>query len=417
MADYYIDPETGERVYYDEEEDERIERMIAEESDARPFMPSPNRYESRPVGPLEGTRTSRGKIAQALLDMEDERIPERPPMLDDVDITPRGPGESARIIGYGRRAMLQKPGETDWLTPGGNVASPEYVRDIEETMGALDRGEMSETQLRQKIGQQEGVTSWGGERITPPGGPPSATELKTFEDRMAFEEYHKPEIEKNAKAMADEMMIRRTKNRTVTGDALMKDSVLNARDVADQAAWQNTFQRNYDAGMKDLDQFVRQTQIVEERKEAAALAERERDANRAEENVRKAAERAEKAGTKAEADAIKKERQADADYEKLVKEFLKYTTRDGEAIEPPPEVIPMLKKKADKAGFRFERWAGKTAEVDIPFLGKFGGNETDVQWKLVPKEKGSSAPTKKLIGRKGGQPVYDIGDGKWQVGD
>lgn len=104
---------------------------------------------------------------------------------------------------------------------------------------------------------------------------------------------------------------------------------------------------------------------------------------------------------------------------KRLSDMIAIATEGGK--EPSAIDIAVIQDMADKAGYEFKKLiTGKTAERYL--FNKdwsWGGKETS-QWQLVPKsisEKKKPGKTKKLIGTKGGKPVYDLGNGKWQIGD
>jgi hypothetical protein len=165
--------------------DETLQEWVDDgESEAVNIPPRPpENLMGVPVGPREGRLTSKGIIAKATM-------PTPPPVAYEE---PSGP--SAQIVGYGKRLMLQKPGAEEWLTPSGETATPEYIKDVQDTMGALDRGEMSDTQLTEKIRSQEGQ---------PPGRKPTKGDLNIVSfvnDHMKEQE---PELRKKAAEAGDE---------------------------------------------------------------------------------------------------------------------------------------------------------------------------------------------------------------------
>ncbi len=176
------------------------EEEFPEVPGARPFMPAPSRYDTRQLEP-RGDRsysipaTDPAVLMDARRKTELDKLIAKPRLFNNVSyetqpgVSPRGSVEPGMITGYGTRVMLKKPGESAWLTPGGAEASPEYVGDIQDIMGKMDRGEMSETQLKERIKSQEG---------RPPGPKPSEGVI----DRMEFTKVHMtekdPELQERA---------------------------------------------------------------------------------------------------------------------------------------------------------------------------------------------------------------------------
>jgi cell fate (sporulation/competence/biofilm development) regulator YlbF (YheA/YmcA/DUF963 family) len=105
---------------------------------------------------------------------------------------------------------------------------------------------------------------------------------------------------------------------------------------------------------------------------------------------------------------------------KRLGDMITTATQDGK--EPTANEIELIKTEAAKSGYDFEKFTGKSAVYGIPGTNlNWGGNETS-EWRLVPKSATGrpakvSGGTKKLLGTKNGKPVYDVGNGEWQVGD
>ncbi len=199
---YYIDPETGEPVFYDEQEDALTEQMIMDEPplDARPFMPTAGRYESRPVGPPEGRRTTKGEIAQSLLDMEAarNRIPPKPTLLNDVSYETQ-PGVPVR-----------GSVEPTLLTNIEQYRGKPKSLFIDENEGELIRYDES----GQEVGER-GIT----EKRKPPGPKPTLDKL----DRMEFTNLHMKEKDPELQERAEKATAEWENSIPYTTRALKKD--------------------------------------------------------------------------------------------------------------------------------------------------------------------------------------------------
>jgi len=101
---------------------------------------------------------------------------------------------------------------------------------------------------------------------------------------------------------------------------------------------------------------------------------------------------------------------------KRLSDMVAIATEGGK--EPSVSDIAVIQDMADKTGYEFKKLTGKTAERYLFSKDwSWGGKETS-QWQLVPKKTGKAKTvTKRLIGTKGGKPVYDLGNGKWQIGE
>jgi hypothetical protein len=79
-------------------------------------------------------------------------------LIPDEVIPPKPPPEVAGTIeGYGTRVISDKGNQGVWTGPGGEVASPDYVKDIQDTIAQVDSGVMSEPALREKIYDQQKI--------------------------------------------------------------------------------------------------------------------------------------------------------------------------------------------------------------------------------------------------------------------
>jgi hypothetical protein len=98
---------------------------------------------------------------------------------------------------------------------------------------------------------------------------------------------------------------------------------------------------------------------------------------------------------------------------KRLGEMITAATNSGKE-DPSANDKALITKAANMAGYDFVNTKGSTPGV------LWGTNPTST-WDLVPKVATTISKTggngKKQIGTKGGKPVYDLGNGQWQVGD
>jgi hypothetical protein len=173
-------------MWVQDENGEWFDDGLPEEEVAVPFMPPPNRYESRPVGPSAGRRTGKGELAQIMLDMESERtrIPPRPTLLNNVSYEAQ-PGQVQR-------------GAVDptLLTNIDQYRGKPNSLFIDENEGELIRYDES--------GQETGERGITEKKIRPPGPKPTPDKL----DRMLFTKEHMtgkdPELQERAEKAAKE---------------------------------------------------------------------------------------------------------------------------------------------------------------------------------------------------------------------
>ncbi len=234
------DPETGE--WYDDENVEMYEPQTIPERP--PFRDT----EPTPLGMGLGGRYVAPRGVRSVSLPPDTR---QPTLLNDVSyeeqpgVPPRGSVEPGMITGYGTRVMLRKPGESAWLTPGGVEAPPEYVRDVEETMSALDRGEMSETQLKEKIKRQE----------RPPGPEPTPEKL----DRVLFTKSHMEEQDSKLQERA-EKATREWENSIPYSTRALKPEVFNMKRAEVRKAFYNEY-RNEELQL--VDKYITERQAAD----------------------------------------------------------------------------------------------------------------------------------------------------------
>ncbi len=175
----------------------------------RPLERYPNLHEKYPQGIRTGSLLGGSYIGNPEQDMEDYLIRQKEAQATRDKILgrdqpsqyvtyerPKGfhpDYQNAQIIGYGTRSMYRHEGmpeDTPWMRRAGVEASPEYIMDVIDTMKDYDRGEMSETQLREKIKGQE----------KPPGRKPTEGEINIVD----FVNFHMNEVEPKLREQAKE---------------------------------------------------------------------------------------------------------------------------------------------------------------------------------------------------------------------
>jgi len=105
------------------------------------------------------------------------------------------------------------------------------------------------------------------------------------------------------------------------------------------------------------------------------------------------------------------------DYQR-VSNMAAVATGNGEK-DPSPSDLEMVRMAARKVGYDFVKAPGKKYHREILGMTIPGsGGEEGGGWQLVPLgDVGGETPGKKQVGTSNGKPVYDLGDGKWQIGD
>lgn len=409
------DPETGE--WYDD--------GIEEDIGYPPPRPPDSLLGGSYVGPREGVRTSKGIIAKALLDAEAARkSPQARVQLLGDDTYDRTPISSGEAIGYGNRMIVRRPGEEGFTTLGGNEPMSDYFK----SGGYRGRPDDSHADsdviyYPDEVHTKNKEGKWDISQRNLPKKPPTVDELSSFKEVQEFKSFYAEDVKAKATAAAEEAIALRKKNRSITTDALLKPEVLAARDTADASAYQSVLQHNIDKGMTGLDRYVDQTfsRLVEEKKNKREEVEATARYNRALEDRRKDA--AVKVTEKAEKDAFAlSEREAktsevkSADMKWLTKTLDELNVKlKDDGTEPDQNTMKALNDIAKKNGKKIEKWYGKKA-------GSLFGWEGDKYpyMALVDEDKKAQSggnTTKKQIGTKNGKPVYDLGNGKWQVGD
>lgn len=140
------------------------------------------------------------------------------------------------ISGYGRKMAVESgPGTGEYTDEWGESVSPEYVQDIDKTIGQFDAGQITEGQLREKGGMPR---------------KPSDDELSMFDQWDSFYKSVKPQIESEAEKRADEAKTR--VNQSFYGVMANSDIALlkpeKHAEVNSKAmdAYQKTFQHVFD---------------------------------------------------------------------------------------------------------------------------------------------------------------------------
>lgn len=86
--------------------------------------------------------------------------------------------------------------------------------------------------------------------------------------------------------------------------------------------------------------------------------------------------------------------------------------------EPSASDVMLINEAAGPLGYEFRQMPGKKYHREIAGFEIPGTKgEEKGEWELVKVGAAPSVPAKKLVGYNGGKPVYDVGNGKWQIGD
>lgn len=126
---------------------------------------------------LAKTYAGNSRIAQGPFREQAGDVPPKPveiPFVRPPELSAEEEANMPKIIGYGKRVILKRPGQGT-INAYGESVSPEYIKDVEDTVTAVGKGEMSETQLKEKIRQQEG-----------PPGKPSDQQMSVFDKWQDF---------------------------------------------------------------------------------------------------------------------------------------------------------------------------------------------------------------------------------------
>jgi len=303
------------------------------------------------------------------------------------------------IAGYGRRMALIKPeaGRAGATNDYGQPVSEEYLKDMEDTMAAFYRGDISEEQLKVK----------GGIPAKPTDQQLSITEQKlrnrqdTF-DKMKETGFPIPNPQ-SAREEAESAIQRSYNEGLQTSDIVLRKpkeaAQINAHArIAGQSAFQHE-QTRYDALVNHIDKDFNARYEAdykkgeEERKNARELAEKQAA------DKLKREERQEDAwqivgdqkvnkytGEVKDIPGLKKP-STSVDLKRL-SDMVAIATRDkgGNLVEPSVSDVAIISDMADKAGYEFKKLTGKSAEYGLPGIDKplWGGKETS-EWRLVPK--------------------------------
>ena len=273
------------------------------------------------------------------------------------------------IVGYGDK-MLIKKGKDDaaMVDEWGDRVSEEYARDVEA-----------------KVEGREPI----------PQAPPTEQEMGEFEQFTAIMNKVAPDIEAAAKSEADELADRETRARL--GDPVHQ-SLMNPKERVFhedkiRTVWNNAYQKVKDRETRKQSEFARM--YIREQKASAkamqdAKAQAEKDAKKEAEHIQKRQEKIEDDLRKGKITNLNNmEKEARSDFKKL--------TKNG---------MTNLPKEAMEELSRIEK---NIAEIVNKREAIYGGGKQATS----PQQ----TTTKKLIGKKNGKPVYDLGNGKWQIGD
>lgn len=364
------DPYTGEWVE---------EKLLEETPDERPAADS--LLGGSYVGPRKGRMTEKGMIQKAILDSYNAPPP-RPQLLGDdtYDDTPVSSGEA---IGYGDRLIMRKSGEEEFTTLGGNIPMPDYFKSGGYRSRPDDpHGDSDVIYYPNEVHTKNKEGGWDIAQRNAPPKPPSEDELSTFGEVSAFRDFHLKEVDAKAKAVSEEVLAVRKKNRSITTDALMKPYQLAARDAADAAAAKSAYDSVFNPGRAEVNAYIgkKSAQLIEEKKNLREKAEEEARYTRALADRERIA--AEKAVEKASSDAEKKlERDIKAaegrsvDIKWLDKRLIEVNEKaKAEGFEPDANSMQALNDIAAKNGKRIEKWQGKKGGYSTLF-GDIGREE------------------------------------------
>jgi len=282
------------------------------------------------------------------------------------------------IVGYGDK-MLIKKGKDDaaMVDEWGDRVSEEYARDVEA-----------------KVEGREPI----------PQAPPTEQEMGEFEQFTAIMNKVAPDIEAAAKSEADELADRETRARL--GDPVHQ-SLMNPKERVFhedkiRTVWNNAYQKVKDRETKKQSEFARM--YIREQKASAkamqdAKAQAEKDAKKEAEHIQKRQEKIEDDLRKGKITNLNNmEREARGDLKSLLKirekRMLESKSKTGLTEEEEKQLATVEKNIAEIVNKREAIYGG-------------GKQATSPQ----------QTTTKKLIGKKNGKPVYDLGNGKWQIGD
>jgi len=112
-----------------------------------------------------------------------ESIPPKPP--PEVLSEPV-PEHAGTIMGYGNKLIMDKGNKGVWTKApwGDEPASPEYVKEIQDTMAAYDRGEISEEEIRRRAQPRANIP-----------GKPTDEQLTSYERWKKMEAMAAPDLD------------------------------------------------------------------------------------------------------------------------------------------------------------------------------------------------------------------------------
>jgi hypothetical protein len=178
-------------------------------------------------------------------------IPPEPPAPYSPELVSEPPSHVPTIKGYGTHIVMDKePGK--WTNSFGEAVSPDYVRDVDSTIAAVDSGLLSEGGLSNKIKRQENIPSQ-----------PSDQQLTVFERLNAFMQHVKPDIEQEATKRAEDAA---TQYRQQFSDPSGMPRLANQQKVIDEKAAEihrTTFQ-HYNDRLTSMYQQFGEKQVTSE---------------------------------------------------------------------------------------------------------------------------------------------------------
>lgn len=310
------------------------------------------------------------ELDESLRDIKEDVSPDYSAFADEIP-----PQPPINIKGYGKNLIVETaPGSGKYKTQWGEEASPEYVKDIEDTLAS----DMSDEQLNAKIRKQV------------PQRPDDA-KLAAWETKLKFRQ------------MALESM---------------KDHGLEVPDPwleGEKAA--SEMKRRYYEGISVHDQLLRtekeNTKINFDIDQARKIAVHNAKA-RIDDYITQIDAHYDKMST-AEAEQIKHERT-------LREEEAKYkrTRRDKVEDETRKEIIQDIDAERRDIKAQIRKIGIPVDFEDAQKLSKLTAELNTINEKeeeILGGKKAAAPATKKLIGKKNGKNVYDLGNGKWQIGD
>jgi len=149
------------------------------------------------------------------------------PYANDIKSTEH----AGTIMGYGDRLIADKSNKGIWTNAlGGEPVSPEYVKEIQDTMAAFDRGEISEDEIRRRAQPKENIP-----------GRPTDQELTSYDRFKKLVEMATPGLEAARKKGKDDYR----RNFSGMDELLENPKETQARILATEEAGQRVWDREY----------------------------------------------------------------------------------------------------------------------------------------------------------------------------